>query len=79
MPQNKIILNKPIGETPLEIINYYKRLHPEYRYLPMTYAGRLDPLAEGVLLLLAGEECLKKDEYLSLSKEYELTLSLIHI
>ncbi len=74
MPETKIILNKLIGETPLESINRFKNLNPEYRYLPMTYAGRLDPLAEGVLLLLAGDECLKKDEYLALTKEYELTI-----
>ena len=37
----------------------------------MTYAGRLDPIAEGLLLLLAGEECKEKDKYLGLDKEYE--------
>ena len=37
----------------------------------MTYAGRLDPMASGLLLLLAGEECKKKEKYLALSKEYE--------
>ncbi len=37
----------------------------------MTYAGRLDPAAEGKLLILAGEECKKKPEYNGLSKTYE--------
>jgi tRNA pseudouridine55 synthase len=40
----------------------------------MTYAGRLDPLASGVLLVLTGEECKKKEKYLNLDKEYELTV-----
>jgi len=38
----------------------------------MTYAGRLDPLAEGLLLVLTGEECKNKEKYLGLDKEYEV-------
>lgn len=37
----------------------------------MTYAGRLDPMASGLLLILAGEECKNRGKYLNLSKEYE--------
>lgn len=37
----------------------------------MTYAGRLDPMASGLLLVLAGEECKNKDKYLRFDKEYE--------
>lgn len=65
---------KNIGETPLDVVEHFKKNNIEYRQVPMTYAGRLDPLAEGLLILLAGEECIKKDEYTSLSKEYELTI-----
>ena len=36
----------------------------------MTYAGRLDPMASGVLLALVGEEVKKKEKYLALDKEY---------
>lgn len=67
-----LILNKEIGETPLECIEKFKALNIEYRILPMTYAGRLDPMAEGVLLVLVGEECKNKDKYLGLDKEYEV-------
>lgn len=42
----------------------------------MTYAGRLDPLAEGILVLLAGDDCMKKDEFTSLTKEYEVEILL---
>ena len=66
------IINKITGQTPLECINELKKSEPELAYLPLTYAGRLDPLAEGVLVILIGEECLKKNEYLKLSKEYEV-------
>ncbi len=37
----------------------------------MTYAGRLDPMASGVLLVLAGDEAKKKEKYLKLDKEYK--------
>ena len=37
----------------------------------MTYAGRLDPMASGLLLVLAGEETKNKEKYLALDKEYE--------
>jgi len=40
----------------------------------MTYAGRLDPMAEGELLVLVGEECKNKTRYLNLEKEYEVDI-----
>ena len=74
MSPNVINVYKKRGQTPLECINEIKKANPELVHLPLTYAGRLDPLAEGVLLILVGEECLKKDDYLALDKEYELTV-----
>lgn len=68
------IVYKKRGQTPLDCINEVKKSNPELLHLPLTYAGRLDPLAEGVLLILIGDECHKKDEYLSLPKEYEVTV-----
>ncbi len=66
-----ILLNKKEGETPLEALEHFRNKNREYKNLPMTYAGRLDPMASGLLLILAGEECKKKEKYLKLSKEYE--------
>lgn len=37
----------------------------------MTYMGRLDPLAEGVMLAASGEDVKRKEEFLELDKEYE--------
>ena len=37
---------------------------------PLTYAGRLDPLAEGVCLLLSGSDRHRKEQFLGLDKEY---------
>ena len=65
-------MHKEIGETPLEAIEKFKKSNPEYIDIPMTYAGRLDPMAEGVLIVLVGEECKNKDKYLGLDKEYEI-------
>jgi len=58
------------SETPLEAIQRIKIAYPEYAELPMTYAGRLDPMADGLLLLLAGETCKEKEKYTGLDKEY---------
>jgi tRNA pseudouridine55 synthase len=67
--ENKIVLlYKKLGQTPLECIWEYKKKTGEER--PMTYAGRLDPMAEGLLLCLIGEECKNKDQYLGLNKKY---------
>ena len=61
---------KKIGETPLECLNRLREHYPEYKDVPLSYAGRLDPMAEGVLLVLVGEDNKKREKYLSLNKEY---------
>ncbi|HAE36305.1 MAG: tRNA pseudouridine synthase [Candidatus Nomurabacteria bacterium GW2011_GWF2_35_66] len=72
MNEKVIKVYKQAGVTPLDCINNLKKIDERLRLLPMTYAGRLDPLAEGVLLILVGDECHKKDEYLNLEKVYEV-------
>ena len=75
MPKQSVLqLYKSRGETPLGCINRFKKDNPEYVEDKMTYAGRLDPLAEGLLLVLVGEECKNKEKYLGLDKEYELVV-----
>ena len=71
-----LLLYKPLGLTPLELIKRYREAHPEYKGQKMTYAGRLDPMAEGLVLILTGEACNKKDDYLGLEKTYEATILL---
>ncbi len=68
--QSVLTLYKNQGETPLECIFRFKEANAMYKDRKMTYAGRLDPMAEGLLLVLVGEECKKKEEYLALNKEY---------
>lgn len=65
-----ITLYKEIGETPLEALKHFKSTHPKYKDEPMTYAGRLDPMAEGLLLVLSGTELKDKDKYQKLKKTY---------
>jgi tRNA pseudouridine55 synthase len=69
--QEILNLYKPQGLTPLQVIEKFKELNPEYKEEKMTYAGRLDPMAEGVILILSGDEKLKREEYLNLDKEYK--------
>lgn len=61
---------KRVGETPLECIGRFRQGHAAYADVPMTYAGRLDPAAEGVLLLLSGDALARKEDYLGLQKTY---------
>lgn len=72
--QKVIVLNKKEGETPLQALEFFRAKHKEYKDLKMTYAGRLDPMASGVLLVLAGEETKNKDKYLGLDKEYDFEI-----
>ncbi|HUQ85112.1 MAG TPA: hypothetical protein VM077_02205 [Candidatus Limnocylindrales bacterium] len=67
------ILNiyKPIGLRPLQLINILRARHKEYQSIKIGFAGRLDPLAHGVMLLMLGDETKNRDKYLSLTKEYE--------
>lgn len=69
----ELVLNlyKNLGETPLACLERFRAEHREYEGISMTYAGRLDPMAEGLLLVLAGDEVHKKEEYLKLQKTYE--------
>ncbi|MCX6747628.1 MAG: hypothetical protein NTW98_01630 [Candidatus Nomurabacteria bacterium] len=65
------MLKKKEGETPLGALSLFRNKHKAYKDMSMTYAGRLDPMASGLLLILVGEECKDKDKYLALDKEYE--------
>lgn len=65
---------KPAGLTPLEAITLFKKKHSEYANERMTYAGRLDPLAEGVLVVLSGTGIYRKKDFLNLDKTYEAEL-----
>ncbi len=71
-----IYVYKYLGESSLDAIKRIKKKLPELKDTKIAYAGRLDPLAEGVLLLVKGEELKNFDNYLTLDKEYEAELIL---
>jgi tRNA pseudouridine55 synthase len=64
-------LYKQRGETPLECIQRFAKSNSELKGEKMTYMGRLDPLAEGVLLMASGDDVMRKEEFLGLDKEYD--------
>ncbi len=69
----KVIISiKNIGETPLECLERVRLEEKIGAKVPMTYAGRLDPMSEGVLIILVGDECKNKEKYLGMNKEYEI-------
>lgn len=66
-----INLYKQPGETPLQCLARFVAEHPEYKDARLTYLGRLDPLAEGVLLVAPGSLAKEtREEVLALPKEY---------
>lgn len=65
-----IPLYKPLGWTPLQMLDLLRERRPDLRGKPMTYAGRLDPMAEGLLLVLVADERFKKPEFIKLDKVY---------
>ena len=66
------IVHKEIGETPLACV---QRLFPDKKK-KYTYAGRLDPMAEGLLLVLEGEECKDAKKYFDKEKTYEYSFAV---
>ena len=69
-------INKSIGQTPLQVVEMVRDKFPEYRQEKIGYAGRLDPLAHGVLLLMIGDATKERETYLDLPKEYTFEVLL---
>jgi len=67
-----IYLYKPIGQTPNELIDNYKKENINAK--KVSFAGRLDPMAHGTMALLVNEECKLHDKYISRDKTYEFEI-----
>jgi len=69
---NKMIIeyNKRIGETMTELINRFKKEY-QIEHNKISYAGRLDPLAGGNIIILTEEDVYRKKEFCNRIKEYE--------
>ncbi len=73
----KIILTyKPRGRTSYQMVEKYKRRYPGEK---VGHAGTLDPLAEGLLIVLVGRATKKQSQFMELEKEYlvEVVFGLI--
>ncbi len=65
---------KAWGETLAELLKRFRSEQGFDRTIKITYAGRLDPAAEGLVLLLSGDVIHQKENYLKLDKTYLLTV-----
>lgn len=65
---------KPISVTPFELIQPIKEKFPNLKAQKIGYAGRLDPMAHGVMIFLTGEENKKRKKYEKLTKIYKTKL-----
>ena len=65
-----INLYKPVGLTPLQALNIFKKTNSPYKSKKISYPGRLDPMAEGVLILLVDDEiqsgCFRTGKFLAI-------------
>ncbi len=71
-----VVLEKSVGETPLQAVEKFRATRVDLLGVPMAYAGRLDPMASGKLLVLIGDECKHQENYHSLDKEYRFEVLL---
>jgi tRNA pseudouridine55 synthase len=69
-----VLLDKPVSYTPLQAIEEFKKENPKYNDEKMSYAGRLDPMAEGLLVCLVGKENKNREKYQKLDKTYEFEI-----
>lgn len=70
------IVYKPIGKTPTEVMNDFKKILAIQVINKICCSGRLDPMAHGQLLILVNDECKKIPEYNKKDKEYQFSFVL---
>ncbi len=64
------VIEKAVGETPLEATERLRKEMNLPAAVPLAYAGRLDPMASGLLLVLVGDACKQQSNFHALDKEY---------
>lgn len=65
---------KEVGETPLVAAERLRASLSLPKEVPLAYAGRLDPMASGKLLILIGDECKQQTKYHSFDKAYTVEI-----
>lgn len=76
MTYKYLTIEKSVGETPLVALERLRTVYGLSADIPLAYAGRLDPMASGKLLILVGDECKVQEKYHSLDKEYRVEVLL---
>ncbi len=71
--QGVLIINKPAGKTSHDVVAMVRRILGQRR---VGHAGTLDPLATGVLVVLAGKSTKMFDKFVAYDKGYRATLKL---
>jgi tRNA pseudouridine55 synthase len=66
-PEGLLLLDKPAGLTSFDCVRHVKRTLGGVR---VGHCGTLDPLAEGLLLILAGPATRRQESFLALPKTY---------
>lgn len=69
-----LVVEKKPGETMGQLITRVRSSLEIPLDIKMTFAGRLDPLAGGLILLLRGEKRYEKDAFLALTKTYSFDI-----
>lgn len=71
-----LVVNKPIGWTSNQLIDYIKNNFNEFKNSKISYAGRLDPMAHGLMILLIDDECKRQNEFICKKKIYKSQILL---
>ncbi len=66
-------INKPKGWTSYDVV---RKVKSSLDIKKVGHAGTLDPLAEGVLVILTGKDTKKQEEIMRMEKEYEFEMAL---
>lgn len=65
-----ILVDKPLGKTPLEMVSALRNKQPALAQSKLGYAGRLDPMAHGLLLILENVENKNRKQFELMPKTY---------
>lgn len=74
-----LVVDKPLRWTSFDVVNKIRYcLKTKYGKIKVGHAGTLDPLATGVVIVCAGKETKKIDEYMGEEKEYVAEITFGH-
>lgn len=77
MPQlQPILIDKPLGATPLQALQLLRKAQNLPTGTKLAYAGRLDPMASGLIPVLHGSLLQHQEDFWYLSKRYSATVLL---